>query len=83
MRTKTIKFWSGYTSVQEWKETFTHKMELPDGRIIRGNPASKFWMLQVGRNQMSFYGPAPKEWDDSLAVADFFEEISEVECDFS
>ena len=54
-------------------ETTTHRVDLPDGTIIRGDPEHGFWITFHGNSHSSYVGAAPASWDSSKAYPDPFE----------
>jgi hypothetical protein len=49
--------------VAEQTETFTHRQQLPDGRVILANPTTSFYRI----NGEGWYVTAPDEWEESKA----------------
>jgi len=45
-------------------ETFTHKQQLADGRVIFADPANRFWRFAG----CSWYGEPPAGWNPAEAV---------------
>lgn len=48
-------------------ETFTHRVDAPGGRILRGDPENRFWMEENARGSGSWYGVPPAEWNPAAA----------------
>ncbi len=64
--------------VYEVKETYTHRCDTPDGKVLR-HDGRNLWMAPG----MAYYGPAPPGWDESKAYPEYFERSYETELDFS
>ena len=69
----------GCVVLEDVTERFTHKVELADGTVLRGDPEAHFWMVPG----MSYYGVTPEAWNESLAVEEAFVRRYEVEADYS
>ena len=61
-------------------ETYTLRQDMPDGRILRHDGETLWYDSAMGA---SWYGVAPKGWDATLAVRDFFHRSYEMEADYS
>ena len=81
-RVKEFLGQSGLEVHYDITETFTHRIETSDGRILRGDPAARFWYekrpipatasraseLAAKGTSSSWYGDPPSGWDPSHAV---------------
>lgn len=63
--------------------TFTHRQTLDDGRIILANPERKHWLLTNDPMGDVNYTSPPTLWDESKAVAAFYEYQTYFERDYS
>ncbi len=65
---------------EEVTETFTHRVTLGDGTVLRADPAEAFW---YDNRFGSWYGEPPKEWDAAKAVEEAFQRRYVEEADYS
>ncbi len=65
---------------EECTETFTHRVTLGDGTVLRGDTAEQFW---YDPRRGSWYGISPIGWVDSLAVEETFQRTYVEEVDYS
>lgn len=63
--------------------TFTHRQTLDDGRIILADPARKHWLLTNDPLGDVSYTWAPSVWDETKAVAAFYQYQTTEERDYS
>lgn len=63
--------------------TFTHRQTLDDGRIILADPARKHWLLTNDPLGDVSYAWAPSVWDETKAVAAFYQYATTTERDYS
>lgn len=67
-RKKTLKYYSGFCAFYDCTETYTHKIVLDDGCILRADPEDNFYGIFSDNGETSWFGTPPKGWDDSIAV---------------
>jgi len=63
--------------------TFTHRQTLDDGRIILADPARKHWLLRDNLLGDICYCWAPLVWDETKAIAAFYQYATYYERDVS
>lgn len=63
--------------------TFTHRQTLDDGRIILADPARKHWLITNDPLGDVHYTWAPSVWDESKAIAAFYQYATYEERDYS
>lgn len=63
--------------------TFTHRQTLDDGRIILADPARKHWLITNDPLGDVSYAWAPSVWDETKAVAAFYQYATTEERDYS
>ncbi len=79
-RTKRLlRTWGEAMCEEECTETFTHRVTLGDGTVLRGDPAEQFWGTWGG----SWYGVPPVGWDAAKAVEEAFQRRYVEEADYS
>ena len=70
----------GYCVVEELvTETFTLRQNLRGGDVLRSDGENFWYDSRIG----SWYGVAPKGWDETLAFAENFTRSYECEADYS
>ena len=82
-REKTLIGYCGMDALYDCTETFTHRLTLPSGVVLRGDPANNFWGSWSDTGNAAWYGACPSQWDNSLAVEEVFSRNYEMEVDVS
>lgn len=68
-REKALLGYQGTDAHFDITETFTHRQDTPDGRILRGDPGAGFWSeVRPNGCRGSWYGVEPAGWNPALAV---------------
>lgn len=82
-RDKRLLGYCGMEAHYDITETFTHRQETEDGRLLRADPEARFWYEECPKRPdttcpedsftgctSSWYGDPPRGWNPALAIPD-------------